>query len=181
MRGASSYERELKDLLQGDPESVHRYARALPPADRPILEQMVQHPFLVVRAAGSHGFDLVALRREFAFPLEVKASSRETIHFTAASGRAAAQLEEHKENVDRVGLAVVYAYRKLGHRNGDPWRLFTPSAPSTPGVIGLLRRRIPPLATTRNGNTVLRWEEGMPLIRFFELVARLVDDGPARR
>ncbi|HKS59269.1 MAG TPA: Holliday junction resolvase [Thermoplasmata archaeon] len=181
MRSASGYERELKDLLQGDPESVRRYAQVLPPAERPVFEQVLDHPFLVVRAAGSNGFDLVALRKEFAFPLEVKASSSSTIHFTAASGRAASQLEEHRKNVDRVGLAVLYAFRKLGHRGGDPWRLFTPPAPAATGIVGLLRKRIPLMSTTRSGNAVLRWDEGMPLVRFVELVAGLVGDAPVAR
>lgn len=179
MRGAADYERELKSLLQGDPTSVRQYSRALPPEDRPVLERVIRHPFLVIRAAGSHGFDLVVLRREFAFPLEVKASSANVIHFTSGGGRAAEQLESHRRSVDRVGLAVLYAYRRVGHRGGDPWRLFTPPAPDRGGVIGLVRRRIPPLATTREGNAVLRWDEGMPLVRFVELVTDLVDEPSA--
>ena len=71
-----------------------------------------ERPFLVVRGAGSLGFDLVALRRELALPVEVKASAESSILFSAASGRAADQLEAHRTAVERVGLVAVYAYRK---------------------------------------------------------------------
>jgi hypothetical protein len=177
-RSASAYERELKELLQGDPEALLRYGRALDPTRRPILDSIARHPFLVVRAAGSLGFDLVALRSEFAFPLEVKSSSSDTIRFSAASGRAGEQLEAHRRAVERVGLIVLYAYRRIGHRAGDPWRLFAASAPAMSGRLGLLLKRLPPLDRTREGNAVLRWESGMPLLQFLEYIALLTDRGP---
>ncbi len=169
------YERELKGLLQGDPESLRRYGGSLTASDRALLPRVQQNPFLVVRAAGSLGFDLVALRREFAFPIEVKSSRSAAIHFSAASGRAAEQLEFHRSAVDRVGLLVLYAYRRLGLRATDPWRLFTPQAPPGRGRLEILRRRIPAIDMTRQGNAVLRWEDGLPLSRFFEVVAALVE------
>jgi len=178
-RSASGYERELKELLQGDPEALLRYGRALDPTQRPTLELIAQRPFLVVRAAGSLGFDLVALRKEFAFPLEVKASGNDTIRFSAASGRAGEQLEAHRRAVDRVGLIVLYAYRRVGHRAGDPWRLFAASSPPSGGRLEVLRRRLPPLDRTREGNAVLRWDSGMPLLKFIELISFLTDRGPS--
>jgi Holliday junction resolvase len=84
-RSASAYERELKELLQGEREAVDRYARSLPIGERERFRTALRAPFLVVRAAGSLGFDLVALRSEFAFPLEVKSSTADTIRFSAAS------------------------------------------------------------------------------------------------
>lgn len=171
--GGSNYERELKDLLQGDPESVERYARGMAPSDRARVRDAARAPFLVVRAAGSLGFDLVALRRECAFPVEVKASASDTIRFSAASGRADRQLEAHRRAVDRVGLAVVYAYRRLGHRGGDRWRLFATGSAGATGWSAILLRRLPPVDTTRDGNAVLRWEAGYPLTRFLELVGEL--------
>ncbi|MCI4361205.1 MAG: Holliday junction resolvase, partial [Thermoplasmata archaeon] len=59
-RTSSTYERELKELLQGDPETVDRYSRALDPVDWPVMQRVQAAPFLVIRAAGSLGFDLVA-------------------------------------------------------------------------------------------------------------------------
>ncbi len=178
-RSASAYERELKELLQGEPSAIDRYGRALPPTARARLKDSALAPFLVVRAAGSFGFDLVALRSEFAFPLEVKASSEETIRFSAASGRAAEQLEEHRRAVNRVGLLVVYAYRRLGARDGDAWRLYAAGSPPNGGRASLLLRRLPPVETTREGNAILRWGSGLPLSEFLGAVRFLTGAGPA--
>jgi len=172
-RSYSSYERELKGLLQGEPEVIERYGRALPPTDREVLRASARSPFLVVRAAGSLGFDLVALRNEFAFPLEVKASRSTTIRFSAASGRAAAQLEDHREAVARVGLLVVYAYRLLGFRGGDRWRLYAAGAPAGGGRISILH--LPPVEETRDGNGILRWDVGRPLVEFLSRVQFLTE------
>ena len=174
-RSSSGYERELKGLLQGDRDAIDRYARALPPADRAVLRRAAETPFLVVRAAGSLGFDLVALRNEFAFPVEVKASSHDTIHFSAASGRAAEQLEAHRRRVERVGLIVLYAYRRVGLRGGDPWRVFIAPTATTGGRLGVLRQRLPVVDQTRLGHAVLRWADGMPLVRFLERVQFLTE------
>ena len=172
---ASAYERELKSLLQAEPEALRRYERSLPPLRRRAVRSAARSPFLVVRAAGSHGFDLVALRNEFAFPIEVKASARDTIHFSAASGRASLQLASHRKAVDAVGLTVLYAYRRLRFRDGDCWRLFSVPGPPGRGTVDLLRRLLPTIDSTRDGTAVLRWEDGMPLTEFFELIAFLTD------
>ncbi len=171
----SSYERELRDLLQGDQSAVLRYGKTIDPAARPTLDRVVRAPFLVVRGAGSLGFDLVALRRELALPVEVKASSEPSIHFTAASGRAAEQLRAHRTAVERVGLVAVYAYRRIGHRDGDPWRFFSASRPPERGTLGLFAKRLPPVDRTREGNAVLRWENGMSLVQFLGTVHTLFE------
>ncbi|MGB6443345.1 MAG: hypothetical protein WBF81_08625 [Thermoplasmata archaeon] len=174
-RGSSAYERELRTLLEGEPGAVRSYARALAPEARPSFERLVGEPFLVIRGAGSLGFDLVALRREFAFPLEVKASSEDVIRFTAASGRADAQLAAHRRAVGRVGLTVLYAYRRLGRHPGEPWRMFLASELPAYGVLRAVCRRLPPVSTTREGHGILRWEEGMSLSRFLEGVRFLME------
>ncbi len=165
-RGFSGYERELRTLLEGDPAAVRSYARALTPDARADFERVIEQPFLVVRGAGSLGFDLVALRRELSFPIEVKASSEASIRFTAASGRAAAQLESHRRAVARVGLTALYAYRRLGLRGEEPWKVYLAGERPPGGVLGAVCRRLPPVNTTREGNGVLRWDEGLPLSRF---------------
>jgi Holliday junction resolvase len=171
----SAYERELKDLLQGERSAVLRYSKTILPTERPDLERILAEPFLVIRGAGSLGFDLVALRGGLALPLEVKASSEATIHFSAASGRAAEQLEAHRAAVERVGLVAVYAYRRIGHRGGDAWRLFSAARHPQRGSLGLLSRRLPSVDRTPQGNAVLRWEHGMPLVRFFATVHALFE------
>lgn len=164
--GFGGYERELRSLLSGDPGSVRAYARSLPPTERGDFERLIEEPYLVVRGAGSLGLDLVALRREIALPIEVKASSADVIRFTAASGRANEQLAAHRAVAARAGLMVVYAYRRLGLRGQEAWRLFSAGNPPSRGVLGVACRTLPPVEATQEGNGILRWNGGMPLSRF---------------
>jgi len=173
---ASQYERELRSLLEGDRGALRHYARYLAPEQRRTLDRLERGPFLVVRAAGSHGFDLVAMRAGFAFPIEAKASSDEVIRFSSASGRAGDQLHEHLEAAKRGGLVVLYAYRLLGSRTGEPWRLFTPQTENHQhGRVEYLRNHLPPIERTRDGNGVLRWSNGLPLSSFLERLFSLFD------
>jgi Holliday junction resolvase len=174
--GASQYERELRSLLEGERDALRHYARYLKPEQRRTLERLERGPFLVVRAAGSHGFDLVAMRAGFAFPIEAKASSGQVIRFSSASGRMTDQLNEHLEAAKRGGLVVLYAYRRLGTRNGEPWRLFTPQTEDhRRGRVELLRKRLPTIDHTRKGNGVLRWNDGLPLCAFLDQLFTLFD------
>jgi len=165
-RSFSGYERELRTLLEGDPAAVRGYTRSLPPGARAEFERLIETPYLVIRGAGSLGFDLVAMRRDFAFPIEVKASSEATIRFTSASGRANAQLAAHRKAVERVGLTVLYAYRRLGLRGEEAWRVYVAGTIPPSGILATICRRLPPVNTTREGNGILRWEEGQPLSEF---------------
>jgi Holliday junction resolvase len=174
--GASQYERELRSLLEGERAALRHYARYLAPEQRRTLDRLERGPFLVVRAAGSHGFDLVAMRGGFAFPIEAKASSDDVIRFSAASGRMTDQLQEHLEAAKRGGLVVLYAYRRLGSRGGEPWRLFTPQTEiEHHGRVRVLRNHIPPIERTKDGNGVLRWENGLPLSGFLDRLFTLFD------
>ena len=172
---SSSYEREFRSLLEGQPEAVRSYARALPPTERSEFERLIDHPYLIIRAAGSLGFDLVALRREFAFPIEVKASSEPVIRFSAASGRANLQLEAHRKAVGRVGLTVLYAYRRIGLRGAETWRVFMAGDPPKTGVLRLICRPLPPVSRTPEGNGILRWDEGLLLSHFLNRARYLMD------
>lgn len=174
-RSSSSYERELRALLEGQPEAVRSYARTLPPTERADFERLIEQPFLIIRAAGSLGFDLVALRREVAFPMEVKASSEEVIRFSAASGRANEQLLAHQRATARVGLTVLYAYRRVGLRGAESWRVFVAGELPSSGVLRLVCRRLPPVGRTPEGNGILRWHDGLPLSRFLYQVRFLME------
>lgn len=178
MRTGSGYERELRALLEGDRAAIAAYGRRVPAAERRTLSQLAQTPFLVVRAAGSFGFDLVALREYFAFPFEVKSSHEGTIRFSSSGGRAEEQLADHRRTADRVGLLVIYAFRRVGGPRGDAWRLFIAPGPDGSGWRHVVRRRLPEVERTRDGNGVLRWERGLPLVQFVELLSHLFG-GPA--
>jgi Holliday junction resolvase len=174
--GASQYERELRSLLEGERAAIHHYARYLKPEQRRTLDRLERVPFLVVRAAGSHGFDLVAMRAGFAFPIEAKASADDVIRFSSASGRMTDQLHEHLEAAKRGGLVVLYAYRRLGSRADEPWRLFTPQTDNeNHGRVKVLRNHLPPIERTKDGNGVLRWENGLPLSKFLDALFSIFD------
>ena len=172
---SSAYERELRGLLEGQPAAVRAYARALPPTERKAFERLIDRPFLIIRAAGSFGFDLVALRREYPFPIEVKASAEAVIRFSAASGRANEQLEAHQRAVQRVGLAVLYAYRRVGLRGSESWRVYSAGDLPKTGILRLILRELPTVSRTPEGNGVLRWDEGMPLSRFLNRAITLME------
>lgn len=174
-RGSAGYERELKELLQGDPEALRRYAHHLPAPERARFERHAERPFLVVRAAGSLGFDLVALRPEFAFPIEVKSSSDTTIRFSSAGGRATAQMHEHEHAAGRVHLVVLYAYRRVGHGREEAWRLFWTGPAQSEGRIRLVSRELPRVEVTPEKHGILRWEDGYPLSRFLAWVGMLTE------
>ena len=77
-----TYERELKALLAGDKRAVERMVKTCNAMETAAYNTMLLEPFLVIRAAGSLGVDLVALRWDFSFPIEVKSSSDPVMHFS---------------------------------------------------------------------------------------------------
>ncbi len=174
-RSFSGYERELRTLLEGDPSAVRAYARSLSPTERAGFERLIDLPFLVIRGAGSLGLDLVAMRWGLSFPIEVKASSDDVIRFTAASGRANAQLAAHRRSIARAGLAVLYAYRRLGVRSEETWKIFLGSDLPPSGRLRILCRGLPLVGETRNGNGILRWQDGQRLSQFLDRARVLME------
>ncbi len=169
--GYSSYERELKAIMAGEREFLNRYRKlAASPERLAALDKLEDRPFLVIRAAGSHGFDLLALRDSIALPIEVKCSGEPVIHFTASRGRNMEQYAQLTKETLRSGLILLYAYRLMGVRDGDPWRLFSASNGDTKGIARFIANRTPNLDSTEKGNQVLRWKDGMPLMDFLSMV-----------
>lgn len=184
----SSYERELKSILEGRHDALARYRRTTT-SDVVLkaLDDLEQHPFLVVRAAGSHGFDLVALRGSLTLPIEVKCSGESTVHFASSRGRNREQYQALIASTRRAGLVLLYAYRLVGGETDDPWRIFSgngangsgpgegngSATPTRSGIAGLVSNRTPTVGSTANGNQVMRWEEGRPLMDFIPWVLTL--------
>jgi len=80
------YEREFKGILSGDLKWIEGVSRNLPVEVMRGYLKIREKPFIVLRAAGSLGVDLVAIRGDVSFPIEVKSSVNDVIHFSAASG-----------------------------------------------------------------------------------------------
>lgn len=156
------YERELKYVLSGDKKTITQMIKTCSEDECRSYNLMLEDPFLVVRAAGSLGVDLVALRWDFSFPIEVKSSAEEVMHFSR-NPRLAEQADKMKRSCFRSSLLPIYAFRLKGVR-GDPWRIFTmPSDEEIKGRNEHLRRILPKMEVTGKGNYIMRWNEGMKL------------------
>ena len=160
----SIYERELKGILSGDESTISKF-KTLSEEEMRWYRSTVERPFMVVRAAGSLGVDLIAIRDDFSFPIEVKSSSERTVRFTQSSSRAQLQAESFSAECSRAGIIGIYAFRLKGFR-GDPWRIFALPGEGFRGRTLLLYNFLPKIPITRSGNFILRWDQGVPLSRF---------------
>lgn len=191
---ASTYERELRYLLAGRTDAVEpmvdRVAREDPKAAVK-LRRVLDHPFFVLRSAGSLGIDLVALRGEISFPIEVKTSNEAVVRLSR-SKRSKEQAEELTRDCLEAGLVPLYAYRRRDMRDGDPWRVFLMTTPeltewNAEGYYrySLLYRKMMREGRcadiSEDGNYILRWDEGWPLYDFVYYVADLIDHSRARK
>jgi hypothetical protein len=167
---SSGYERELKGILAADEDVLGRFARACPPEQAAAFLKARQKPFLVVRGAGSLGVDLVALRGDVSFPIEVKSATSDVIHFSQGSGRNRDQAESMRRECGRASVIPLYAFRRKGVRAADPWRILTLPTENLPPRVSLLYDRIPKVETTASGNFVLRWETGLALHKLLDLL-----------
>ena len=177
---ASSYERELRAVLAGSPAGVRAVTRSCSEIERAHAMQVVQRPFLVVRVAGSGmdgSGDIIALRGDLSFPIEVKTRADKKVYF---SGQTEAQLESMKEIGEKCGLMPLYAHRLKGVR-GDSWRIFRVETSTLTGRLATLARRIPTLPLTRAGKPHLDWDQGLPLHKFLGVVCRTSEENGLSR
>ena len=168
-RMTGAYERELRDVLSGTEKGVKAVTRSCTPEEKARTMRVLERPFLVVRAAGSGmegSGDLVALRGDCCFPIEVKSTRAEKLYF---SGRTKDQLNAMIREGERSGLMPLYAHRRKGVR-GDSWRLFRVETEGLTGTLARLAKMIPPLPLNRNGSPFIDWEQGMPLNQFLAMM-----------
>ncbi len=162
----ANYERELKNILAGDESTIARITKTMSDEERDNYRSMLTNPFLVLRAAGSFGIDIIAIRRDFSFPIEVKSSKERNMRFTQNRGRGQKQAEEIIRECERAGIIALYAFRLKSVR-GDPWRIFTlPMNLKVEGWPKYVYNILPKISITRDGNYVMHWDEGMPLNKF---------------
>jgi Holliday junction resolvase len=168
---ASQYERELRAVLIGSPDGVRAVTRSCTASEKARAMQVVRRPFLVVRAAGSGtagAGDLLAVRGDVAFPIEVKTSKDKKNYL---SGRTWEQYLNLQKEGERCGLMPLYALRLKGVR-GDSWRLLRVETTTLTGPVAIIARRIPALTLTKSGRPHLDWDAGLPLHRFLSLLCR---------
>jgi len=152
------YERELRDILEGDEEAI---ADATKTTDGYVTEQYERfkdNPFLVSRGAGSLGVDLLAVRGPISLMIEVKSSKDSTIYLSDQK-----RLQEQREDIERTAkqcqVVPLYAYRLKGRR-GQKWKLFTLDIYDdlNPPVREIMTV-IPTLTPTKTSYKIV-WDEG---------------------
>ena len=163
------YERELRNVLIGSTEGVRAVTKSCTTLERAEAMKVLNRPFLVLRAAGSGVAgvgDLLAIRGDVSFPIEVKSSAKPIIYL---SGRTMEQYDALRIEGDRCGLMPIYALRLKGQR-GDSWRMFRVETENLRGRLRTLARLIPSLPLTSNGKPHLDWFQGMPLHQFLSFL-----------
>jgi len=173
----SQYERELRHVLAGIPTGVEAVIKSCTVEEKERMRLVLQRPFLVVRAAGSGiegSGDLLALRGDVSFPIEVKTTKSKKIYF---SGRTLDQYNALAYEGERCGLMPLYAHRLKGVR-GDSWRIFRVETSTLEGRLSILARRIPSLPRTRKGRAFIDWDQGMELNEFINIVCQQNQDSP---
>ncbi len=168
---ASQYERELKNILEGETKILTKITKTCTAIEKDNYSKIYDKPFAVIRAAGSFGVDLVATRGDISFLTEVKTSVEDTLHFSSVSGKLQKQAETMKKVCEKTKTLPIYAFRTKGQR-GDSWRIFTLDVEGLEGRASVLHRRLPKLKKSKSGNFVMRWNEGMPLSDFISYLCR---------
>lgn len=159
---ASQYEREIKGILEGERDIISKITKSCNVIEKNNYFKIFDKPFVVIRAAGSFGIDLVAVRGDISFLLEVKSSIENTIHFSSINGKLQKQAVNMQNICEKTKTLPIYAYRIKNYR-GDSWKLFTLDIKNVEGRLKLLHSRIPKLVRSKKGYFIMRWDQGLSL------------------
>jgi Holliday junction resolvase len=168
---SSVYEREMKGILEGEEKILSKITKTCSALEKNSYYLTKQKPFSVVRAAGSFGVDLVALRGDISFLMEIKSSATDTLHFSSVDGKLQRQAEKMCKECEKTKTLPIYAFRLKSH-GGDAWRLFSMDIAQLEGRAKILHNRLPKLPLSKNGNFIMRWEEGLPLADFISYLCK---------
>ncbi|MFP4608215.1 MAG: Holliday junction resolvase [Candidatus Natronoplasma sp.] len=166
------YERELKGILTGDDEVIEGLTKTCNEDEKEGYLRSKDIPFVVVRGAGSLGVDLVAVRGDVSFLIEVKSSNNDVLYLSDQK-RLIEQAENMIDICTKTKLLPMYAYRLKGQR-GDKWRLFTLEIEGLSKKYRLLNKKLPNVKKTVHDNYKLPWEDGIPLNEFLSYLGRLL-------
>lgn len=168
VRKSKSYERELKRILEGDFETLENVTKTCSKEEKEAYFKTREKPFIVIRSAGSLNVDLVALRDNISFLIEVKSSVYKRIRMSNSP-----QLKEQSERFEAAcrsaGLLAIYAFRLKSFR-GDSWRIFTLENENLKGIAKRINNRLAKVHKSPDGYMILKWDEGWPLNRFFDYI-----------
>ena len=166
----SIYERELREILSGNKDVIERVTKSCSEEEKQKYFKIMKKPFIVVRAAGSLGIaDIVALRGDISFIVEIKVRKEKEILFSHEGGRMQRKAEEMKEKCEMTSILPIFAFRRKGIR-GDAWRIFTMEIDGMKGKGREIYDVLPKLEITKDGNFRMKWENGMKLADFIDMI-----------
>lgn len=164
----AKYERELQGILEGNEEVVESVTSTCSESQIENYSKIYEIPFVTVRSAGSRGIDILALRGEISFPIEVKSSKKKNIYF-AGNTQLIGQIKKLKNRCSSARTVPLYAYRRKGVR-GEKWKLYTILDLMDDVEIikkhEILSRKLQEIESTNSNNLKLNWRNGMPLNEF---------------
>ncbi|HDM25635.1 MAG TPA: Holliday junction resolvase [Thermoplasmatales archaeon] len=164
------YERELKNILQGKRDILMNITKSCSPEEKEKYFKIMETPFTVVRAAGSFGIDLVAVRGDISLLIEIKSSNRDTIHFSSQNRKLQKQAHLMREECKKSKTLPIYAFR-LKNCRGDAWRVFTlDDMDCLIGRAKIIHKKLPKIKKTNNGNLIMKWDTGMSLAEFIDYI-----------
>jgi Holliday junction resolvase len=170
MKG-SQYERELRGILEGDKKILSKVTKSCTTIEKESYLQIIEKPFAVIRAAGSLGVDLVAVRGDISFLVEIKSSSSPTLHFSQMAGKPQQQALTMKILCQKTKTLPIYAFR-LKNIRGDAWRFFTLDISDLSGKTSIIQKRLPKLDQSKNNNYIMHWDNGMQLSNFIRYLTQ---------
>ncbi len=162
---SSQYEREFKKILEGDDNILNKITKNFTALEKNNYFRICDKPFAVVRSAGSLGVDLVAIRGDISFLVEIKTSIENTVHFSRVSGKLQKQAETMRETCENTKTLPIYAFRLKNYR-GDSWKIFTLDIKGLEGRASIFHKRLPKINLSKTGNYIMKWNEGMSLSDF---------------
>ena len=166
----SVYERELREILAGNEEILKRVTKSCSEEETKKYMKIKKKPFIVVRAAGSLGIaDIVAIRGDISFIVEIKVRKGSEILFSHEGGRMQKKAEEMKRKCTMASILPIFAFRRKGIR-GDAWRIFTMEIDGMKGKGKEIYDVLPKLEITKDGNFRMKWENGMKLADFIDMI-----------
>jgi len=170
----SDYERELREILSGNRAVIEKATKSCSEEERENYFKIMDSPFIVVRAAGSLGIaDIVAVRGDISFLVEIKARKGKSILFSHEGGRMQRKAEEMLEKCEKAKVLPLFAFRIKNH-HGDSWRVYSLKMENLEGRAKIVNERIPKVGKTASGNYLLKWEEGMKLSDFIGYMSALM-------
>ncbi len=168
---SSQYEREFRFILEANENILSKVTKTCSVLEREKYYTIQKKPFVVIRAAGSFGVDLVAVRGDISFLIEIKTSISDTLHFSSINGKLQQQALTMKEICEKTSTLPIYAFRFKNFR-GDSWRIFTLEIGTLFGRLEILHRRIPLLEKSKNDYYIMRWADGMHLSDFISYLSQ---------